>query len=70
MFATGDGLLKQEDGTTSDGLAQIFATNLFGHFVLVQIKIWLYFARTTEISFLEPDLLDWSNEPVLNEDLQ
>ena len=37
MFRTGDGILKQEDGTTKDGLRQTFATNLFGHYVLVSL---------------------------------
>lgn len=37
MFRTGDGLLKQVDGVTTDGMKQIFATNLFGHFALVSI---------------------------------
>lgn len=37
MFATGDGLLTQTDETTDDGLKQIFATNLFGHFILVSL---------------------------------
>jgi len=37
MFATGDGLLRQTDDTTDDGLKQIFATNLFGHFILVSL---------------------------------
>ena len=36
MFTTGEGVLKQVDGVTTDGLQQIFATNLFGHFVLVK----------------------------------
>ena len=35
MFATGDGLLLQHNGTTRDGFKDIFATNVFGHFVLV-----------------------------------
>jgi 17beta-estradiol 17-dehydrogenase / 3beta-hydroxysteroid 3-dehydrogenase len=35
MFATGDGLLRQADGLTQDGLKEIFATNVFGHFILV-----------------------------------
>jgi len=35
MFATGQGLLTQTDETTDDGLKRIFATNLFGHFILV-----------------------------------
>jgi 17beta-estradiol 17-dehydrogenase/3beta-hydroxysteroid 3-dehydrogenase len=36
MFVTGDGLLRQDDQSTPDGLKQIFATNLFGHFILVK----------------------------------
>ena len=35
MFRTGAGILVQREGHTSDGLQQTFATNLFGHFVLV-----------------------------------
>ena len=38
MFATGQGLLTQKDETTDDGLKQIFATNLFGHFILVSLQ--------------------------------
>jgi len=38
MFATGDGLLTQTDETTDDDLKQIFATNLFGHFILVSLS--------------------------------
>ncbi|XP_018525860.1 3-keto-steroid reductase [Lates calcarifer] len=36
MFATGEGILTQKDGVTSDGLREIFATNLFGHFLLIR----------------------------------
>ncbi|KAK3085243.1 hypothetical protein FSP39_000550 [Pinctada imbricata] len=36
MFTTGEGLLSQYDETTTDGLRKIFATNLFGHFVLIR----------------------------------
>ncbi|TRY77624.1 hypothetical protein DNTS_005777 [Danionella cerebrum] len=36
MFATGEGLLTQEDKLTPNGLQEIFATNLFGHFLLVK----------------------------------
>lgn len=35
MFATAEGLLTQKDGVTDDGLQEVFATNLFGHFLLV-----------------------------------
>ncbi|XP_056134029.1 3-keto-steroid reductase isoform X2 [Lampris incognitus] len=36
MFATGDGILTQKDNSTADGLQEVFATNLFGHFLLVR----------------------------------
>ncbi|KAM9762292.1 3-keto-steroid reductase/17-beta-hydroxysteroid dehydrogenase 7 [Menidia menidia] len=36
MFATGGGILTQKDEVTTDGLQNIFATNLFGHFLLVR----------------------------------
>lgn len=35
MFATAEGLLTQQDLLNSDGLQEVFATNLFGHFILV-----------------------------------
>lgn len=35
MFATAEGLLTQQDLVNSDGLQEVFATNLFGHFLLV-----------------------------------
>ncbi|XP_077440506.1 3-keto-steroid reductase/17-beta-hydroxysteroid dehydrogenase 7-like isoform X3 [Vanacampus margaritifer] len=36
MFATGEGILTQKDGVTPDGLQEVFATNLFGHFLLIR----------------------------------
>ncbi|KAJ8357254.1 hypothetical protein SKAU_G00200480 [Synaphobranchus kaupii] len=36
MFATAEGLLTQQDNVNADGLQEVFATNLFGHFVLVR----------------------------------
>uniref|UniRef100_A0A672IEJ6 3-keto-steroid reductase/17-beta-hydroxysteroid dehydrogenase 7 n=2 Tax=Salarias fasciatus TaxID=181472 RepID=A0A672IEJ6_SALFA len=36
MLATGVGILTQKDGVTSDGLQEVFATNLFGHFLLIR----------------------------------
>ncbi|CAL8343681.1 unnamed protein product [Merluccius merluccius] len=36
MFATAEGLLTQQDHLNSDGLQEVFATNLFGHFLLVR----------------------------------
>lgn len=38
MFATGEGILTQEDKVTPNGLQEVFATNLFGHFVLVSCQ--------------------------------
>jgi len=32
---TGEGVLNHEDGVTEEGLQEVFATNLFGHFVMV-----------------------------------
>ncbi|KAG7263807.1 hypothetical protein CRUP_006575, partial [Coryphaenoides rupestris] len=36
MFATAEGLLTQQDRVNADGLQEVFATNLFGHFLLVR----------------------------------
>ncbi|XP_075472908.1 3-keto-steroid reductase/17-beta-hydroxysteroid dehydrogenase 7 isoform X2 [Ascaphus truei] len=36
MFATGEGLLTQEDKVTEDGLQEVFETNVFGHFILIR----------------------------------
>lgn len=36
MFATAEGLLTQQDSLNSDGLQEVFATNLFGHFLLIR----------------------------------
>ncbi|XP_071751878.1 3-keto-steroid reductase/17-beta-hydroxysteroid dehydrogenase 7 [Centroberyx gerrardi] len=36
MFATGEGILTQRDAVTADGMQEVFATNLFGHFLLVR----------------------------------
>ncbi|KAF7223182.1 3-keto-steroid reductase/17-beta-hydroxysteroid dehydrogenase 7 [Nothobranchius furzeri] len=36
MFATAEGLLTQQDRPNSDGLQEVFATNLFGHFLLIR----------------------------------
>ncbi|XP_076009355.1 3-keto-steroid reductase/17-beta-hydroxysteroid dehydrogenase 7-like [Genypterus blacodes] len=36
MFANGEGILTQKDGVSPDGLQEVFATNLFGHFLLVR----------------------------------
>ncbi|KAG2461453.1 3-keto-steroid reductase isoform X1 [Polypterus senegalus] len=36
MFATGEGLLTQEDHVNVDGLQKVFATNVFGHFILIK----------------------------------
>ncbi|XP_020654205.2 3-keto-steroid reductase/17-beta-hydroxysteroid dehydrogenase 7 isoform X2 [Pogona vitticeps] len=36
MLTTAEGLMSQEDTVTSDGLQEVFATNLFGHFLLIR----------------------------------
>ncbi|XP_019321281.1 3-keto-steroid reductase/17-beta-hydroxysteroid dehydrogenase 7 isoform X3 [Panthera pardus] len=36
MFSTAEGLLTQEDKITADGLQEVFETNVFGHFILIQ----------------------------------
>uniref|UniRef100_A0A3Q3RI92 3-keto-steroid reductase/17-beta-hydroxysteroid dehydrogenase 7 n=1 Tax=Mastacembelus armatus TaxID=205130 RepID=A0A3Q3RI92_9TELE len=36
MFATAEGLLTQQDCLNSDGLQEVFATNLFGHFLMIR----------------------------------
>ncbi|XP_043989109.1 3-keto-steroid reductase/17-beta-hydroxysteroid dehydrogenase 7-like [Gambusia affinis] len=36
MFATAEGLLTQQDQLNPDGLQEVFATNLFGHFLLIR----------------------------------
>lgn len=35
MLATAEGILTQKDAVTSEGLQEVFAANLFGHFLLV-----------------------------------
>lgn len=42
MFATAEGILTQKDGITPDGLQEVFATNLFGHFLLVSVCCSVY----------------------------
>ncbi|XP_071489256.1 3-keto-steroid reductase/17-beta-hydroxysteroid dehydrogenase 7-like [Diadema antillarum] len=36
ILSTGEGLLKVKDSMTEDGLRNVFCTNVFGHFVLIQ----------------------------------
>ncbi|XP_033883742.1 3-keto-steroid reductase/17-beta-hydroxysteroid dehydrogenase 7-like isoform X2 [Acipenser ruthenus] len=36
MFATGEGLLTQQDRVTADGLQEVFVTNVFGHFIMIR----------------------------------
>jgi len=36
VFSTGGDFLQIIDGTTQEGLAQIFATNVFGHFLMIR----------------------------------
>ncbi|KAM9689404.1 3-keto-steroid reductase/17-beta-hydroxysteroid dehydrogenase 7-like [Trichechus inunguis] len=36
IFSTAEGLLTQDDNITADGLQEVFETNVFGHFILIQ----------------------------------
>ncbi|KAF5920247.1 hypothetical protein HPG69_010651 [Diceros bicornis minor] len=36
VFSTAEGLLTQDDKVTADGLQEVFETNVFGHFILIQ----------------------------------
>ncbi|XP_057585817.1 3-keto-steroid reductase/17-beta-hydroxysteroid dehydrogenase 7 isoform X3 [Hippopotamus amphibius kiboko] len=36
IFSTAEGLLTQHDKITADGLQEVFETNVFGHFILIQ----------------------------------
>ncbi|KAM5236627.1 3-keto-steroid reductase/17-beta-hydroxysteroid dehydrogenase 7 isoform 2-T2 [Ctenodactylus gundi] len=36
VFSTAEGLLTQHDKVTKDGLQEVFETNIFGHFILIQ----------------------------------
>ncbi|KAL4221957.1 hypothetical protein ACF0H5_018008 [Mactra antiquata] len=36
ILSTGWGVLNHDDNVTSDGLQEVFATNLFGHYVMVR----------------------------------
>lgn len=37
VFSTAEGLLTQDDRVTAHGLQEVFATNVFGHFILVNV---------------------------------
>ena len=39
VLTTGEGLIIQKNKKTEDGLMNVFATNVFGHYVLVSIFI-------------------------------
>ena len=36
-MVSGSGMLAQKDEVTADGLQKTFATNVFGHFLMVQL---------------------------------
>lgn len=38
MLCTAEGLLIQHNRVTADGLQEVFATNVFGHFLLVECQ--------------------------------
>lgn len=56
MFVTGEGLLTQEDLLNSDGLQEVFATNLFGHFLLVHHRLHTYMV-TKKSDVQQPTLI-------------
>ena len=39
ILTTGSGCLNHEDNVTRDGLKTVFATNLFGHYVMVCLTL-------------------------------
>lgn len=49
MFATAEGLLTQQDLLNLDGLQEVFATNLFGHFLLVRPRLHLQMASDKSV---------------------
>lgn len=59
MFATGEGLLTQEDLLNSDGLQEVFATNLFGHFLLVHHRLHTYSTWLQKKSNVQQPTLIW-----------
>lgn len=39
MLTTAEGVMTQTDRLNGDGLQEVFATNLFGHFILVRLHM-------------------------------
>lgn len=39
MLTTAEGVMTQTDRLNGDGLQEVFATNLFGHFILVRLHL-------------------------------
>lgn len=39
MLTTAEGIMTQTDRLNGDGLQEVFATNLFGHFILVRLRM-------------------------------
>lgn len=39
MLTTAEGVMTQTDRLNGDGLQEVFATNLFGHFILVRLRM-------------------------------
>lgn len=53
MLTTAEGVMTQTDRLNGDGLQEVFATNLFGHFILVRLPLkteslvwWLMWVKT------------------------
>lgn len=54
MLTTAEGVMTQTDRLNGDGLQEVFATNLFGHFILVRLHMkiepsvwWLVWMETS-----------------------
>lgn len=55
MLTTAEGVMTQTDRLNGDGLQEVFATNLFGHFILVRLRtkiglrVWLMWLGTDTV---------------------
>ncbi|KAK7477496.1 hypothetical protein BaRGS_00031260, partial [Batillaria attramentaria] len=53
VLTTGEGLIVQQNGKTDEGLMRVFATNLFGHYVLL---VWTSSSNAQHRNFSFDDL--------------
>ncbi|KAK4819576.1 hypothetical protein QYF61_008253 [Mycteria americana] len=71
MLTTAEGIMTQTDRLNGDGLQEVFATNLFGHFILVRLRMkikpsvwWLMWVRQLESLLCgneKPSRLIWTS---------